>query len=95
MAILGLTKPALPEQQARMPHVVGTVQALRNLPHGTILRVQTGQAAQINHDDWGHYLAYAGTDLTDSLDPVDLAWDRASFDSLTRMLPAVILDTPA
>lgn len=86
---------ALPQQQADLPHVVGSVYALRNLPHHTILRVQTGAAAQIIRDDTGHWLAYAGTDLTDSLNPVDLAWDRTSFDTITRMLPAVILDQPA
>jgi hypothetical protein len=74
--------------------VVGQVAALRNLPHMTILRVQSGAAAQVINDDDGHYLSYAGTDQTDSLDPTDLFWDRSSMDSLMRMLPAVILDQP-
>lgn len=85
---------ALPQQQ-ELPHVVGSVAALRNLPHMTILKVQSGSAAQvINHPDEGHYLSYAGTDETDSLDPTDLFWDRRSMDSLIRMLPATILDQP-
>lgn len=77
-----------------LPHVVGTVDALRHLPHMTILRVQSGAAAQVINDDDAHYLSYAGTDLTDSLDPTDLFWDRQSLDSLMRMLPAVIIDQP-
>jgi hypothetical protein len=75
-----------------LPHVVGSVAALRHLPHMTILKVQSGAAAQVNNDDAGHYLTYAGTDEIDSLDPTDLFWDRSSMDSLVRMLPAVILE---
>jgi hypothetical protein len=78
----------------RLPHVIGSVAALRHLPHMTILRVQSGAAAQVINDDAGHYLSYAGTDEIDSLDPTDLFWDRSSLDSLIRMLPAVILDQP-
>jgi hypothetical protein len=80
---------------APIPQVVGSVAAIRNLPHHTILRVQTGAAAQIIRHDTAHWLAYAGTDFVDYLDPTDLAWDRHSMDSLTRMLPAVILDMGA
>ncbi|QKY79002.1 hypothetical protein Jinkies_54 [Arthrobacter phage Jinkies] len=80
---------------APIPQVVGSVAAIRNLPHHTILRVQTGAAAQIINDGDAHYLSYAGTDEVDYLDPTDLTWDRHSYDSLTRMLPAVILDQPA
>ena len=79
---------------APLPRVVGTVDALRNLPHQTILRVQTGAAAQIIRHDQAHWLAYAGTDLVDYLDPESLKWDRESLDSLRRMLPAVIVDQP-
>ena len=82
-------------QPETLPHVIGSVTALRHLPHHTILRVQTGAAAQIINDDDGHWLAYAGTDLVDYLDPESLKWDRESHDSLTRMLPAIILDQPA
>lgn len=79
---------------APVPHVVNQVAALRNLPHMTILRVQTGAAAQIVNDGDAHYLSYAGTDEVDYLDPETLKWDRKTFDTLTRMLPAIILDQP-
>ena len=78
-----------------IPRVIASIDALTNLPHHTILRVQTGAAAQIIRSDEAHWLAYAGTDLVDYLDPDSLKWDRESHDSLTRMLPAVILDQPA
>lgn len=85
-----------PHQDApNIPCVINQVAALRNLPHMTILRVQSGAAAQIINDDSGHVLTYAGTDLADSLDPTDLFFDRHSMDSLLRMLPAVIVDQPA
>jgi hypothetical protein len=77
-----------------LPRVIGTVSALMNLPHMTIVRVQTGAAAQIINDGEAHYLSYAGTDLVDYLDPDSLKWDRESLDSLRRMLPAVIIDQP-
>lgn len=86
--------PVTPTVFPPPPRVVGTVDALRNLPHHTILRVQTGAAAQIIRHDQAHWLAYAGTDLVDYLDPESLKWDRESLDSLTRMLPAVIVDQP-
>lgn len=41
---------ALPQQQ-ELPHVVGSVAALRNLPHMTILKVQSGSAAQVINQD--------------------------------------------
>jgi hypothetical protein len=78
-----------------LPRVVGTIDARRNLPHMTILRVQTGAAAQIINDGDAHHLSYAGSDLVDYLDMESLNWDRESLDSLRRMLPAVIVDMPA
>jgi len=79
---------------APIPHVISTVAAVRNLPHHTILRVQTGAAAQIINDGDAHYVSYAGTDEVDYLDPTDLTWDRKTLDTLKRMLPAIILDQP-
>jgi hypothetical protein len=82
----------LPAAPAR--RVVRTIRDLSRLPHGTILMTDAQSVAQIRDDEDGHHLEYMGTDETDSLDPVDLLWNKMSRHTLTLLLPAVIIERP-
>jgi hypothetical protein len=74
--------------------VVRTVRDLTRLTHGVILLTSAQSVAQIQDDDDGHYLLYMGTDESDSLDPIDLLWNKMSKRTLEQMLPAVIIERP-
>jgi hypothetical protein len=82
----------LPDRPAR--RVVRTIRDLSRMPHGTIIMTSAQSVAQIRDDEDGHHLTYMGTDETDSLDPIDLLWNKASRHTLTLILPAVIIERP-
>ncbi len=74
--------------------VIRAIPDLARLPDKTILMTSAQSVAQIQDDEDGHYLRYMGTDEGDSLNPVDLLWNKASRHTLTLILPAVIIERP-
>lgn len=71
--------------------VVRTIDHLKALPDKTVLLTSAQSVAQVTDDEDGHYLRYMGTDEADSLDTVDLWWNKMSRHTLTLILPAVII----
>ncbi|QDK01932.1 hypothetical protein SEA_VIBAKI_52 [Arthrobacter phage Vibaki] len=82
---------AEPAPFPRRREVVRTIRELTKLPDKTILMTDAQSVAQIQDDEDGHYLRYMGTDEADSLDTVDLWWNKMSRHTLTLILPAVII----